>query len=709
MKKFLALILAVLMLALAFTACTPTTEDTPVETDDPNKVVLFKKGETSDYLVIYADNSSKTVIGAAKGIAYQLNQKLGIDLDNAINCYAEQVEWGSPYKSNHEILIGDTTREESAETKKLLQGATNEYALKLFDNGKIAIVASNDDMMVAGINYLINTYIKEAGDTIAFEKGLEYYYKDTTNNWKLSLPAYEGGSIGKNVYQIGYTGSFSAQSNGGRMQTIAGTNATQFAEYIDTLKANGYTQVSKTNIEKNEYLQLVKKNGNSRSLVYTYYLDNFKEVRVIEDYASTIETDFEYSYTPKAGDTAAVYMYGMMYEANGAGGTITPSKPYENNGATYIIRLSDNSLILIDGGRPNQASDEATEGFMNFLHEITGVDKNGTEKIRIAAVFFSHGDGDHFNFIYSILRNQEYVDRLEIERIMHNMGPYGYDKDFPTMGKLLYEKFPNIKFAKLHTGQSIQLADATIDVLYTHEDMVNASTGSLAFTADGNMLSTWFKLTVNGKSFLHMGDWGANTGDKPEYQNKYEISEAKILGMYKAADGTYPMLESDILQVAHHAINDKNANIHAAVKADYAFFSQQDVAYDDLAHGCYKNIVNQLRAAGMEDQHMYFAGRQTNWLTIAQDGTITHGHKKIEGVDEERYWYITSAGLVIYVGFDGKYNTSGIGVPVADTEGALLEVLEAAGYTGVAKVKMLGYWDYLDEKSGDPFWPANNT
>lgn len=700
------------MVLLAISACTPATTD-PVDTgnsDDENMAVLIRKGAKTDYIVIHADDVSDSVAGSAKGIAYQLSQKFSVD----IICYAEDVEWGCPNSSKHEILVGNTTREESKEAAKLLKGKANEYIIKLFDNGKIAIVASNDQSLKDGISYFINTFINSNDSSeLKMEKGYEYY-KDmgTVSVWKLSTPEYVGGTTSKSTYQIGYNGSFDASSVSGKMQCVSGTNATEFNAFIDTLKANQYTVTGENTIGNNVYYQLCK----GSSVFYAYYLDNFKEARVIEDYVSNTESDFEYTYTAKEGETAAIYQYGMMYDPDGTGGTITPDKPYENNGATLIIRLSDNSLVIVDGGRPNQASDAATEGFMNFLYEITGVDKNSDEKIRVAAVFFSHGDGDHLNFMYSILRKDVYTNRLDIQRVMHNFPGRGYDSYFPIMGSLLYEKYPSIKFMKLHTGQKIQLADATFEIAYTHEDMVDASTGSLAIPGDGNLFSTIFKLTLNGKTFFAMGDWGVGKGSENNYIKQYNAIESKLLGMYKTADGSYPFLECDILQVAHHAINDNNANVHAAVKADYAFFSQADVAYNQLFHPCYRNIVDQLEAAGMERQHMYFAGRQTNWLTIAQDGTITHGHKKIEGVDEARYWYVDKNKNIIYLDVaTGTYNVKDHGVPVADTDGALVEALEAAGFEDVTAVEMPGYWELLDSSTGidgqplTPFWPENNT
>ena len=425
------------MLLAALAACTTPPEETdPIETEaqeteDPNLVTIIKRGEATKYLVIYEDNLPTTLKSIAQGIAYQINAKCKTD----VFAYTEDVSWGCPNSSEHEILLGNTTREESSIAAELLKGERNEYAIKFFENGKIAIVASSNEALLEGANYFLSTFVtaSEYTDSIKIPKGYECYFAmeepDSSANWKLSLPAYEGGYAAPKTYNIGRNGTFSSNGNTGKLQAVSDTTEEEFNAYIETVRAAGYTESAHTEVNGNLYYQFVK----GTKSFYIYYTAFCKEARVIEDYSSTPENKFEYTYTPKEGETAAIYQYGMMQNPIGQGGTITETKRYENNGAFLIIRLSDNSLILIDGGRPDQATAAATEGLMDFLYEITGVDKEGEEKIRIAALFFSHGDGDHLNFTYNLVSQDKYSDRLEIERIMHNIpsdsvggGPRGY-------------------------------------------------------------------------------------------------------------------------------------------------------------------------------------------------------------------------------------------------------------------------------------------
>lgn len=103
-------------------------------------------------------------------------------------------------------------------------------------------------------------------------------------------------------------------------------------------------------------------------------------MRVIEDRASTALPEFSNTYefaspqnTPdsaaacEGGESAEIYQYGLYYDPrNGHSPTTT------NCGMFYIIRLSDNRLVMIDGGDCMQCSVEALEGMYRFLRRITG-------------------------------------------------------------------------------------------------------------------------------------------------------------------------------------------------------------------------------------------------------------------------------------------------------------------------------------------------
>ena len=185
-----------------------------------------------------------------------------------------------------------------------------------------------------------------------------------------------------------------------------------------------------------------------------------------------------------------------------------------------------------------------------------------------------------------------------------------------------------MKFIKLHTGQKIQLADVVFEVIYTHEDLVDKF--GKTEMVDYNNVSTLLKMTIKDKTFMLTGDWGGGHVNRDKFE--YKPMEEALLATYKLSDGS-SYLKCDVVQIAHHAINDWMENFYKTVDADIAFFPQQDITYNQLAHDCYKNIVKQLRATGMADADMHFSGRYTYGLTVNSNSTMSLTYRGIAGAD----------------------------------------------------------------------------
>ena len=95
----------------------------------------------------------------------------------------------------------------------------------------------------------------------------------------------------------------------------------------------------------------------------------------------------------------------------------------------------------------------------------------------------------------------------------------------------------NISYLNAHAGQTFRLADVSFTVLSTHEDAVNTSTGQVKEPEDFNATSLILKITIDGKTFMMVGD----------LTNKVSIS---LYRRYSAET-----LKSDIAQLAHHGFN----------------------------------------------------------------------------------------------------------------------------------------------------------
>ena len=622
MKKLLALMLALLMLVPALAACKKddSTPEDPTESTESTEapipeLVIVKAGEITQYKLIYAEALTGTIKLHAQNLATQINKVYSgvLLLESSDYASVEKAPTGTL-----EILVGATNRPESKELMDSFTGSY-QYGIKAFANGRVAIAATNDRLLQEAIAYVT----KDTDGVLSIPTNLSYLFDESASGdregWQLGVPAYMGGLVSTALYNIGPGITIDQASELGRMHVIADTNRSEYDDYLTTLASKGYTQVAKTTVGDNVFAQY--KNKTNGKMVYAYLWAALGEVRVIEENSSLAETDFEYTYTPAAGETTAVYQYAMMYNRNGNGNQV--GDPYGNNGMFYIVRLADNKLILVDGGSNLQATDTATAELMTFMREITG--KSTSEKVEIAAVLISHAHGDHKGFLEQLVNN--YSDQIVIERAMYNLPSWSYGA-FTALGQAIKAKFPSVKFIKPHSGQSIQLGNISIDIITTHEDIVDADTGKTNII-DFNSTTTVYRMNIGGKTFMVMGDWGGGDTHAPA---DYAETERRLLAVY--ANGNDSYLRSDILQVAHHALNPYMENVNKAIAAKYAFFPAADVALNQQAHPGVVNVnYNQFIAAGGVASQVYFSSRYTYCLDIAQDGTITVAAQNIRGAD----------------------------------------------------------------------------
>ncbi len=272
----------------------------------------------------------------------------------------------------------------------------------------------------------------------------------------------------------------------------------------------------------------------------------------------------------------------------------------------YVIKLADNSVFIMDGGGYQQFDAAQIDGFMAFLRNVTGT-KEG-EKIRIAAWYMSHGHPDHMAGFCLFVK--KYHKELSFERIFYNFPSPNSPTEIladgrGTYSKLLtyidkYVKDDNFVFIKPHTGQEFKLADITVNVFYTHEDIVNPTTALSEVANDYNNSSAVLKITIDGKIFMLYGD-----------VNKPAMNV--IL-----ANNSDASLKCDIVQLAHHVINDLSTIYHKN-KAPVVLVPQSP-------NGCTrnqtrKNAINASKTYVQNDM-LYYASEETVGLQVI-DGKIT--------------------------------------------------------------------------------------
>ncbi len=377
--------------------------------------------------------------------------------------------------------------------------------------------------------------------------------------WLLSdTPRFEGGTPSDEIYLCGQ-GIDPSQpiSNEAKMQIISGTTAEMFNSYIAKLASNGYSLEFSNSGDGNLFRSYTK--GTQR--IYTYFIAAIGETRVISEstsYSMSPES-FGYTYTPSASDTTVFYQYELPLRKDD--GVYTYGNGYVDRGMLYIIKLADNSVILVDGGEASQWTDKRLGELWDFLRQITSTPDGGT--LRISAWYLTHAHGDHLQGFGMLLK--KYHQNIDLERVIFNLPSYNSPnaelrEANSQLKKILgyidqYCADDNVKFIKAHTGQKIQLANVTIDVMYTHEDLVDANTGLTEVGDDYNETSLVLKFTFDGKSFMILGD--TNVKGSAILMENWSESCLKV----------------DVLQLAHHVLNDLTS-LYKLIKASVILVPQ---------------------------------------------------------------------------------------------------------------------------------------
>ncbi|RKJ06666.1 MBL fold metallo-hydrolase [bacterium D16-54] len=215
-----------------------------------------------------------------------------------------------------------------------------------------------------------------------------------------------------------------------------------------------------------------------------------------------------------------------------------------------ILQTSQGSLIVIDGGLGEDG---------DFLR--SQIQARGSH---VAAWLITHPHGDHVGALYKILQDEAAGIRsgIQIDGIYYSFAdPEWYtnnDSSEQTMAHAIIGSFSGLPEAMLNTvtrGQTIQVDDVTIQVMNDRYE-----TGS----DKGNNAGIVYKLWVNGKSILFLGDMAEEGGQRLLAEN--------------GSDG----LKSDIVQMAHHGQNGVGEDVYRAINPEICLWPTPGWLWDNV-------------------------------------------------------------------------------------------------------------------------------
>lgn len=518
-KKLLFLLFAaVLFLAGCNANVVDETNVAETEVQDSGAFCLYENGN-SLYTIVQSAKAND-VVTAAGSLCWSTfkntyNSELPISDDWVADPTAIPADTA-------EILLGNTNRAESAE----VYATMDKYVYRIACiNNRIVIASSADSLLDDVLEiFFAQLQVDENGRiTVPSDLDISLTREQAWHDTLVGVPPYDGGVFTGAVLKE--TWGF-AGDNPSVMMGISETNADEFAAYIAKIQDEGFSAVLRADWGGVIAYQCDKENVS----FYTYYTPSTNAVRIILDNSKTSSLEeFSYSCEPVDGEHNEIYLVRLKQQDP----EIPETADYPNNGMLMMIKLADNSLFVIDGGKKEQID---SEYFMEIAREITGIPEG--EKIRIACWFITHKHGDHIWGFDKVLK--ECADQLILERMMYNHKngrDFVYDAEDPNANYHL--PYENVLYHLPRTGETIQFGNVTMDILYTHEDWVNLPEGTHISEESTlyNDSSTVIRINIDGKTCLILGDINLDASD--------------ILLQYY----TDEQLKADVVQVAHHGFN----------------------------------------------------------------------------------------------------------------------------------------------------------
>ena len=213
-------------------------------------------------------------------------------------------------------------------------------------------------------------------------------------------------------------------------------------------------------------------------------------------------------------------------------------------GMCFIYKLSNGKFFVVDSGV--NASGSRTSS-AKWIYK-TLVELAGDDEIVVAGWLITHVHSDHLGGLYDMASDSSITSKLTIEQLIHNEPADAVTMDLDDLNansantiwkwmNPIINAFNITSVIKAHPGQVLHYADLKVTVL-TSQDVTLDQQSTLK---DSNELSVVTQMDFNGKKILMLAD--AEKAINAFLEETYEKA-----------------LKSDILQVAHHGLNNSGAD-----------------------------------------------------------------------------------------------------------------------------------------------------
>ncbi len=231
----------------------------------------------------------------------------------------------------------------------------------------------------------------------------------------------------------------------------------------------------------------------------------------------------------------------------------------ETSGLAYVIRLSDGSFIIYDGGY--------VATIRQLLDELQA--QNGPGEVHIRAWIMSHGHDDHYSCFQALTRRlkshlSKYEITLKLDHFIMAPASNADTAEDNFLGEGVYdclEAFPEAEIAYAHTGMTFRFSNMALDILHTAEELY--IDGNPNYFNETSIISRLYSTRPEqGEtlSMIFLGDAGAEVA-------------AHLMQYYGET------LKSDMCQISHHGVENFPLAAYELIAAPTLFYPCSNALY----------------------------------------------------------------------------------------------------------------------------------
>ena len=494
-------------------------------TEPQTQTVLIENG-ASDYIVISPRAVSSEMTAVMRDFIAKLEKKSGVKLKLYPESYTE---------TECEIVVGFVRAREQSVARMNEIGYTSWGVIR---EGKKFIVTAYDE---EGVKMALNTlmaHIEEKDGKWVVTGDLDLtgtVKKHGSHNIPVCLS--KNAAVG-GIYHCG------EESLEVCLRAVTGE---EYDAYGKTLTDAGWVKYTDNRMANNLFATYTHAaDGKTIHLGYYPTLQN-GTLRIISEPTGYLPATEAAAYT-RVTETTFTQIGRKAVDINSA------------PGMSYIMQLADGSFIIIDGG-PANADDEAA--LFEYLKSLTPAGQKPT----VAAWFITHAHSDHMALANRFLVN--YHTQIDVKMAAYNFPNYEavvdakdvagvaskYTPMIEQFQKNISQYWPDAEHFVIHAGQKLYLADAEIEILFTHEDLFP---GEFTWV---NHTSLAFRITAGGKNVMILGD-----------------CEKSLCQQMSDTFSTY--LKSDMLQLTHHGANGACIDLYRNIDPAICFWACSQSKYE---------------------------------------------------------------------------------------------------------------------------------